>query len=384
MSRTTPERRWRAGWGLPLAVEAGGPARRWGRVAVLALLALVALGFPFYNPPVVNNQFTLVMVYAVAVLGLNLIIGYAGQISLGHGAFFAVGAYTAAILITRWDVPYLLTVPAAGLVTFALGYAFGVPALRLHGLYLALVTLALAVAVGPLIRRMEDVTNGSQGMSVPQPSVPGWLAVDPDQYRYLLALLVTAVMFGLAVNLTRGGLGRALLAIRDNERAAVTMGTDSARVKTRAFAWSAAFAGVGGALFTFALGFVAPESFTLTLSFTFLTGSVIGGLGTVAGALVGALFVQFAPQVAEDVHQALTGVIFGVILILVMYVAPGGAVGLIQRWWRRVVVVVEPAQNLREGGPNGGMAQPDGVEEAPARAGGAGTGRGGMWSRRRR
>jgi branched-chain amino acid transport system permease protein len=326
-----------------LTVERGSRRHRWLRGAALAVAVLVAVGLPFNSEPVVNGQLTLVLIYAVAALGLNLLVGYAGQISLGHGAFFAIGAYTAAALIVHAGVPYLLTVPAAALLTFAIGFAFGVPALRLRGLYLALVTLALAVALPPLIKRFEGLTGGVQGMSVPQPAVPGWLPVDPDQYLYLLVLAVAAGMFLLAANLTRGGLGRALIAIRDNERAATTMGVDPARVKTRVFACSAAYAGVAGALFTFALGFVAPESFTLVLSFNFLAAIVIGGLGTVGGAVLGALFIEFVPQYADDVNQALTGVIYGATLIAVMYLLPGGAAGLLRRLRRRLVEVVEAA-----------------------------------------
>jgi branched-chain amino acid transport system permease protein len=309
-----------------------------------------------------------VLVYAVAALGLNLLVGYSGQISLGHGAFFAIGAYTAAILIVRADVPYPLTVPAAALLTFALGFAFGVPALRLRGLYLALVTLALAIATPPLIKRFEGLTGGVQGMSVPQPAVPGWLPVDLDQFLYLLVLAVAVPMFALAANLTRGALGRALVSIRDNERAATTMGVDRARVKSRVFACSAAYAGVAGALFTLTLGFVAPESFNLALSFTFLAAIVIGGLGTVGGALFGALFIEFVPQYAEGVNQALTGVIYGATLIAVIYLLPGGIAGLLRSLRRRLVEVVEPP-------PAGGAPAGAAVMEAGATSPGAGGGR---------
>ncbi len=324
-----------------LAIQAGSRRHRGLRALALAVVAVVAVGLPFDSSPVVNGELTLVLVYTVAVLGLNLLVGYSGQISLGHGAFFAIGAYTAAILTVKLDVPYLLGVPAAALVTFVVGFAFAVPAVRLRGLYLALVTLGLSVATPPLIKRFEGLTGGVQGMSVPQPPVPGWLPLDPDQFLYLLVLLVAAVMFVLATNLTRGGLGRALISIRDHERAATTMGVDSARVKTRVFACSAAFAGVAGSLFTLALGFVAPESFTVLLSFSFLAAVVIGGLGTVGGPLLGALFIEFVPQYAGDVNQALTGVIYGATLIAVMYLAPGGAAGLLRRLRRVLVDVVE-------------------------------------------
>jgi branched-chain amino acid transport system permease protein len=240
-----------------------------------------------------------------------------------------------------------------------------VPALRLRGPYLALVTLALAIATPPLIKRFEGLTGGVQGMSVPQPTVPGWLPVDLDQFLYLLVLSVAVPMFLLAANLTRGGLGRALVSIRDNERAATTMGVDRARVKSRVFAWSAAYAGVGGALFALTLGFVAPESFNLALSFAFLAAIVIGGLGTVGGALFGALFIEFVPQYAERVNQALTGVIYGATLIAVIYLMPGGIAGLLRSVWRRLVEVVEPP-------PAGGEPTGTAVMEAGATSPGGG------------
>jgi branched-chain amino acid transport system permease protein len=349
-------------------IEAGSKRHRALRGATLAVVALAAAGLPLNSSRVINGELTLVLVYAVAVLGLNLLVGYSGQISLGHGAFFAVGAYTAAILIVKAHVPYLLTLPAAALVTFVLGFAFGVPALRLRGLYLALVTLALAVATPPLVKRFEGLTGGVQGMSVPQPPVPGWLPLDPDQFLYLLALVVAAVMFLIATNLTRGGLGRALVSIRDNERAATTMGVDRARVKTRAFACSAAYAGVGGSLFTFALGFVAPESFDLLLSFSFLAAVVIGGLGTIVGPLLGALFIEFVPQYAGDVNQALIGVVYGATLIAVMYLAPGGAAGLLRRLRRSLVEVVEAPPPPPPGQP---------ADEAEMEAGAVSSSRGG-------
>jgi branched-chain amino acid transport system permease protein len=348
----------------PLTLRRGGRPQRALLAAAAAALGLLAVGLPFDSEPVVNGELTLVLVYAVAALGLNLLVGYCGQISLGQGAFFAIGAYTAAGLTVKAGVPWPLTLPAAALLAFGVGYAFGVPALRLHGPYLALVTLALSVATPPLVKRFDGLTGGVQGMSVPPPAPPAWLPLDPDQYLYLLVLLVAAVLFLLAANLTRGGLGRALVAIRDHERAAATMGVDRARVKTRTFAWSAAYAGVAGALYAFAVGFVAPESFTVALSFGFLAAVVIGGLGTVAGALLGALFIEFVPQYAGDVNQALTGVIYGATLIAVMYLLPGGAAGLLRRLRRALVQVAEEPPP----GPSAEQAPPaDAVPSSPGK-----------------
>ena len=358
-----------------MKVVSGSPLHRGLRAGAIALGILVAVGIPFNSSPVLNGQLTLVLSYAVAAIGLGLLVGYGGQISLGHGAFFAVGAYAAAAVLARTGLPYLLAVPVAAAVSFLLGLAFGVPALRLRGLYLALVTLALAVAAGPVIKRAEPVTGGVSGLAVPQPPVPGWLAVDPDQWLYLLSLAVTGLMVLLAVNLTRGSLGRSLVAIRDGERAARTAGVDVARVKALLFACAGAYAGVGGALFAYGQGFVAPESFTLLLSFTFLGAVVVGGLGTVAGGGLGALFVVFVPQYAGDVNQALTGVIYGATLIAVVYLLPGGAAGLLRRIRRRLVTVVEPAPPTPTSHPQRGVHDAVAASD-PAPAGNDPAGRG--------
>jgi branched-chain amino acid transport system permease protein len=303
---------------------------RWRLVAGVALL-LVAVAIPFLFGPYRVGQFTLVLVFAVAALGLNMLVGYNGQISLGHGAFFALGAYTAALLIEKASVPYLATLPAAGLVAFAVGFLFGVPALRLRGLYLALVTLGLAIATPQLIKRFDGLTEGTQGMTVEQPISPGWLPLEDDQFLYLLTLAAAAVMFALAWGAMRGQAGRAVRAVRDDEIAATTLGVDMAATKTRVFAVSAAYAGVAGALYVLAIGFVAPEAFTVTVSLAFLAAIVVGGLATISGALFGALFIEFVPVYASDVNDALTGVIYGGVLIAFMYVLPDGAAGLVRR-----------------------------------------------------
>ncbi|HEY7452957.1 MAG TPA: branched-chain amino acid ABC transporter permease [Thermoleophilaceae bacterium] len=301
------------------------------RAALVCTGAAVAVAVPFMSNPYRVGQFTLVLVYAVAVLGLNLLVGYNGQISLGHGAFFALGAYTAALLIEKASVPHLLAVPAAGALCFVAGYLFGVPALRLRGLYLALVTLGLAIALPQLIKRFDGLTEGSQGLSVAQPAVPSWLGLADDQFLYLLVLAFAVPMFLIAWNLVRGQLGRAVMAVRDDEIPASTLGVDLGATKTRVFAVSAAYAGVAGALYVFAIGFVAPEAFTLTISFAFLAAIVVGGLATISGAILGALFIEFVPVYASDVNDALTGVIYGGVLIAFMWLLPEGAAGLAGR-----------------------------------------------------
>ncbi|MEU8247351.1 branched-chain amino acid ABC transporter permease [Nonomuraea sp. NPDC048916] len=303
---------------------------RW-RWIVLAALFAAACYAPFQLVPFRVFQFTMVLVYAVALLGLNLLVGHAGQISLGHGAFFAVGAYGAAIMLDRFELPYPVTLPIAAAVAFVIGLALGLPAMRLRGLYLALVTLAIAIFLVPLLKRFEELTGGSMGLTLPKPAPPAWTGLAEDQWLYFLALAVAVVAFLAAYSLLRSRVGRALHAIRDNEAAAETMGVRLSFYKTLAFAWSAMFAGAAGCVYTWVIGFVSPDSFAVTLSITLLAGLVVGGLGSLSGPLLGGLFVMFVPSISQDVNEAAPGVIFGLLIIAVMYVAPTGLAGLTGR-----------------------------------------------------
>lgn len=305
----------------------GRPAR-WTFAAVLAVALVYA---PFYFVPFYNFQFSLVLVYAVALLGLNLLVGYSGQISLGHGAFFAIGAYATAILLYRGLVPYPVTLVVAGVLCFAVGFAFGVPALRLRGLYLALVTLSIALFLQPFLKRFHSLTGGSMGLTIAKPEAPAWSGLAQDQWLYFLALIIAVAMFALVWALMRSRVGRALLAIRENETAAEVMGVRLAFYKTLAFAWSAMLAGVAGAVYTWVIGFVSPDSFTVVLSITLLAGLVVGGLGSMSGAVFGAFFVEFVPSVSQDVNEAAPGIIFGLLIIVVMFAAPTGFAGLLRR-----------------------------------------------------
>ena len=351
-----------------LTVDRDSPQHKRLKWAGLALLVLLAVIVPFLFGPYRVSQFTLALVYAVAVLGLNLLVGYSGQISLGHGAFFALGAYTCAILLDRTGIHYLLTIPAAALVCFAAGLALGLPALRLRGLYLALVTLAIAIATPVLLRRFDGLTGGSQGLAVEQPTAPSWSGLADDQFLYFLALVVAVPLFWFAAGVVRRDVGRALIALRDDETAAKTMGVNLATFKTRTFGLSSAFAGVAGSLFVFNNGFVAPESFTLVVSFSFLAAVVVGGLATITGALFGALFIVFVPVWSADVNDALSGMVYGAALIACMYVFRSGIMGLLRSVFARLVEV--------KGSTNGRVD--DEVEKVPVadadRRAGAGAG----------
>ncbi len=283
-------------------------------------------------------QLTLVVAYALSVLGKNLVTGYGGQVSLGQGAFYAVGAYTAAILMEHFNVPYWATLPVAAVTTGIVGLALGLPALRLGGLYLALVTFALAVAVPQLLKYklFEDWTGGVQGIVIMKPDAPFGLPLDSDQWIYLFTLAVGVALFVAAGNLVRSRIGLALMAIRDQPLAAEAMGVELARYKTITFGVGALFTGVGGALGAIAVGFVSPDSFTIALSLTLFVGMVIGGASSISGAVYGALFIVFVPNFAEQISKAIPGAVFGVILILFMFFAPGGIASVLAAQLRRL------------------------------------------------
>ena len=283
-------------------------------------------------------QFTQVYIYAIALMGLNLLTGYNGQFSLGHGAFYAIGAYTSAIMMDRWNVPYGWTIPVAGVLCLVVGFLFGRPALRLEGLYLALATFSLALAVPQILKYFEHWTGGSQGIVLTKPKAPWGLPLTEDQWLYYLTLAVTVGMFVAAANLIRGRVGRAMVAIRDNHLAAEVMGVDTALVKSVTFGVSAAYTGVAGALSAIVIAFVAPDSFNVFLSVTLLIGIVIGGFASIWGNIFGALFIQFVPNWAQDISKAAPWAIFGIFLIGFMYAMPYGIAGAIRRLWIRWVV----------------------------------------------
>lgn len=313
----------------------------WVWVGLTALIvALLVLPFLVKNFRVF--QFNLVLVYAIAVLGLNILTGYNGQISLGHGAFYAIGGYAAAILMQRAGVPYWATLPVAGLLCFVLGFLMGFPALRLGGHYLALATLALALAVPQLLKykAIEQWTGGVQGIVLdkPEPLFTFRLlgqSLNADRWLYFFTLLVAALMFWLAWNLLRGRVGRALIAIRDHPIAASAMGINLPMFKSLTFGVSAAFTGVAGALGAVVVAFVSPDSYSSFLSITILVGVVIGGLASIPGAIFGAIFIQFVPNIADEISKSAPWAIYGIFLIVFMYVMPTGVMGILRTLWAR-------------------------------------------------
>jgi branched-chain amino acid transport system permease protein len=302
------------------------------QLILLGVLLAAACVLPFVVSNYRTFQFTLVLVYAIALLGLNILTGYNGQISLGHGAFYALGAYCAAMLMDRAGAPYWATVPVAGAVCLVAGFLFGLPALRLEGLYLALATFALGVAMPQLLKfhALEKWTGGVQGIVIAKPPAPFGLPLNPDQWLYFFTLAITALMFILGWNLVRGRVGRALVAIRDQHIAAEAMGIHNSLYKSLAFGVSAMYTGVAGALGAIAVQFVAPDSFNIFLSIVFLVGIVVGGLASIPGALYGALFIQFVPNIADEISKAAPWAIFGVFMIAFVYLMPTGVAGAIR------------------------------------------------------
>jgi branched-chain amino acid transport system permease protein len=348
---------------------------------VLFVLAALAI---LFLPRIISDfraqQFAYVGIYLVALLGLNLLTGFTGQISLGHGAFMAIGGYTTAILISdqglkigshtfAGDLKDVWTIPLAGLLAGTAGFLFGFPALRLAGLYLALATFAIAVATPAVIRKFEGFTGGGAGINLfESPQLTGVGGTDPitfeqvpggvefwrftiptfNEWLYYLSWGIALVMFVGAWALLRGRIGRALRSVRDSELAAASSGVNLARYKTLAFGISAFYAGIAGSLLAIATTFVNPETFPITLSIFLLVGVVVGGLGSLWPLVVGAIFIQFLPLWAQSLNDPLPdsiltldipnfrapgapAVVYGVILILVMLALPGGAGGLVRR-----------------------------------------------------
>jgi branched-chain amino acid transport system permease protein len=328
----------------------GGMNLNRTRLIILGLIVVIAFALPFVIGSYRVFQFNLVLVYAIVLLGLNILTGYNGQISLGHGAFYAIGAYTAAIMMDHWGLPYWATIPAAGLVCFVAGFLFGLPALRLHGHYLALATFALGISMPQILKYkgLQEWTGGVQGIVILKPRAPFGLNITPDQWLYLFTLIVALIMFFLAWNLLRGRIGRSMVAIRDHPIAAEAMGINVAAIKTLTFGVSASFAGVGGALGAIVIQFVAPDTFVALVSISFLIGIVIGGLASISGVIYGALFIQFVPNIADQISKAAPWAVYGVFLLVFVFLAPRGVAGFMQLLWAKAIKRVNRSKEQRE------------------------------------
>jgi branched-chain amino acid transport system permease protein len=315
----------------PVQVIAGIPMPTW-RLIMLGAGLVILVAIPFVLKNFFIFQITLAIIYAIAILGLNLLTGFNGQFSLGHSAFYAIGAYTAAIMMENMGLSYLWTLPAAAIVCFVFGFLFGLPALRLEGVYLALATFALAIAIPQALKSspVEHWTGGVQGIVIIKPDAPFGLPINSDQWLYVFTVGVAIVMYVCAANLVKSRTGRALIAIRDHPVAASAMGINVALYKSLTFGVSALYTGVAGALGAIAIAFVAPDSFTFVLAVTLFVGLVVGGVGSIVGTIAGGFFILFVPNIAESVSKGLAGAVYGLILLLVIFVMPSGAAGLVR------------------------------------------------------
>ncbi|HEX4930817.1 MAG TPA: branched-chain amino acid ABC transporter permease [Gaiellaceae bacterium] len=335
---------------------------------VFVVAAVAVLLLPRFISDFRAQEFAYVGIYFIALLGLNVLTGYTGQISLGHGAFMLIGGYTTAILMSDSDPPLELlghqftgdmrdvwTIPLAGLVAGLAGFLFGFPALRLTGLYLALATFAIAVAAPAVVKKYEGFSGGGGGInlfevetrtqakSITDPvtfeevvtpiKVLGIEVPTFNEWLYYLSWTIALVLFAAVWLMLRGRFGRSLRAVRDSELAAASSGVNLARYKTLAFGISAFYAGIAGSLLAIATTFVNPDTYPITLSIFLLVGVVVGGLGSLWPLVFGAVFIQFLPLWAQEISKSpgAPAVVYGVVLILVMLALPQGAAGLVRQ-----------------------------------------------------
>lgn len=306
-------------------------SRSWGN-ALVGLCFLSACAAPLGLNGYGLYLLTLTAIFALVALGLNLLTGYAGQISLCHASFFGVGAYATAILTEKAGLPYLLSLFAGALLTTAIGALAALPALRLKNIYLAIATLGFGVVLQKIIFEWRSLTGGGGGLALNAPSIAGY-EVGAIGLYYLALALTTVGLFG-AWNVSRGRTGRALLVIKDSEIAAGSLGIHAARYKVIAFAISAFYAALAGGLFAYLVRYINPESFSVGLSISFLSMVVIGGLGTIGGSIVGAAFYVIVPELLRGIKDA-PGLVFGLLLVAVMVFMPQGLWGMLRRLGRR-------------------------------------------------
>lgn len=340
--------------------RSGGPrvivqgSRAHNVMIVLAGAAAVAVilwgsGLGAFN----QGQLTRVAIFAIAIAGLNVATGYVGLLSVGHSAFFGLGAYTTGVLVMNYDWAPLATIPAALVLCLIVGFLVGLPALRIRGLYLAMVTLAFGVAFPEIVGQFESLTGGSEGMTIRRtelrpPEWSGFTLGERTQWLYWLTVVVLLITMYLIHNLVKGRYGMAMIAVRENEIAASASGVNIAVVKTAAFGVSGAITGVAGSLFAMYIGSLFAEgSFTLLAGITLLIGLVIGGEATRMGPLLGAAAVVYLPYYTSELGQGQgAAVLFAIALIAVIFIAPAGIVGGIAKLVRRFVVIV-PADPRR-------------------------------------
>lgn len=312
----------------------------------LTLFAVGLLSLPFWVDPYIIYMVNISGIAIIAAIGLNILTGLTGQISLGHAAFVALGAYTAAIISSRVDMPFWLTIPAGGIVAALFGVLLGFPCLRLKGLYLAMATMSFGVVVEYGITHWESLTMGVRGISVPAPTIFGYTLGDPSKLFYVTVFYVTVLTLG-AKNLARTRIGRAFVAIRDRDVAAEVIGVNLTKYKVMAFAISSFYGGVAGGLYSYSMTYLNPENFTLLLSIEYIAMIIVGGLGSILGSIFGAVFLTAMPDIIKGFvdfmgrqfvflqgryDEEWNVAAFGLLIMIFLIVEPTGLNGI----WSRI------------------------------------------------
>lgn len=292
------------------------------------LVGVAALALPLFVPDFLLFEISIAIAYGIAILGLNLLLGFTGQICLAQGALFGVGAYTTAILNVNFGWDPVVTLPVSAITAGSVGVLIGLPALRLQGLQLAIITFGVAAAFPQLLLKMDSLTGGVTGLATDQPLAPGWFPGSQEAWLYGLSLICVAASILVISRLMRGDTGRLMRALRDNPVIAEALGVNLTKGRLAAFAVSSALAGLGGGLFCILNGFISPQSFLPMKSIDILIGGIVGGITSIAGAFIGAVFIVFVPGVTTDISPALGGLIYGLCLIAMMMVARQGIAGL--------------------------------------------------------
>jgi branched-chain amino acid transport system permease protein len=341
-----------------LELKEGQPAYRFYRIALIATAALVLIVIPWLVPSNASvDLWSQAVAFSVAILGLNLIVGVSGQISLGHSAFVGLGAYTTVILVGDYGAPYLATLPISFALCFLAGLVVGLPATRLSGLYLAVITLSIATTFPVIILKFSDFTGGANGKILYELlTPPAWFPFEtrtrfaPVAFRYYVILAIAALMFLIAYNLVNSRVGRALKAIRNNAISASTSGVPVARYRTLIFGVSAAFSGVAGSLLMIQNPLATETRFEIFMSLFLLVAVFAGGTVSIA-AIPGAFLYVFLPHYAIQWAEhmpflqgrpgagSISYVLYGVVLLFFIFLLPGGVADGVSRLWKRVVAV---------------------------------------------
>lgn len=302
------------------------------RIAFGVVVAAVLVILPLISSKFVNYQLSLMAVYAVAILGLNIVMGYTGQVSLGQSAFLGLGAYIAAYGVTEgWPIPVIFLLCAV--VPAIVGFVVALAAARLRGLALAMVTIALPIIGIPLAKRLREFTGGAQGTTVSWLRVPEWAEglLENDQWRYYVVAAIAAVMFLLARNLVRGRMGRAFRIVKENESVAIAIGISPYRYKVLAFTIASLFGGVAGFLYLGIVQYTSPETMSFHTSINMVAAMVIGGSASILGTILAAIYFVLVPSLVNEIDPSLTALFSGAILLAVLFLVPGGVVSLPRR-----------------------------------------------------